>query len=142
MVITALLHDAAEDHGGAIRLLDIEQNLGAVVAHMVEGLSDTLAESGQEKERWEDRKSAYLRKLEVESAEVQLSSVADKVHNARTMLEDYRVCGAGLWKRFKRGRDQQLWYMRELLSIYRGGGKGRLTDEFERLIAELCHATG
>ena len=141
MVIAALLHDAAEDHGGIHRLLDIEQNFGARVAQMVEGLSDSLAENAQEKELWEDRKSAYLRRLENESAEVQLISVADKVHNARTILEDYRVYDATLWKRFKRGRDQQLWYLKELLKIYRAGVKGRLTDEFERLITELSHTT-
>ena len=41
MVIAALLHDAAEDHGGETRLRDIECNFGPNVARMVEGLSDT-----------------------------------------------------------------------------------------------------
>jgi (p)ppGpp synthase/HD superfamily hydrolase len=44
MVIAALLHDAAEDHGGWVRLKDIEHNFGSNVARMVEGLSDSLAE--------------------------------------------------------------------------------------------------
>jgi (p)ppGpp synthase/HD superfamily hydrolase len=38
MVIAAVLHDAAEDHGGTLRLNDIEQNFGANVARMVAGL--------------------------------------------------------------------------------------------------------
>src|ERR1017187_9310534 len=38
MVIAALLHDAAEDHGGQLRLNDIEYNFGSNVARMVEGL--------------------------------------------------------------------------------------------------------
>jgi (p)ppGpp synthase/HD superfamily hydrolase len=41
MVIAALLHDAAEDQGGELRLKDIEHNFGPHVARMVEGLSDT-----------------------------------------------------------------------------------------------------
>ena len=137
MVIAALLHDAAEDHGGMNRLHDIEQNFGDHVAVMVEGLSDSLADNAREKERWEERKSAYLRRLEKEPAEVQLISVADKVHNARAMLEDYRAVGASVWQRFKRGRELQIWYMKELLKIYRTGVNGRLTDEFADLITEL-----
>src|SRR5579862_784948 len=43
MVIAALLHDAVEDHGGALRLDDIRQNFGPEVARMVEGLSDSFA---------------------------------------------------------------------------------------------------
>ena len=37
MVMAALLHDAAEDHGGLRRLRDIEYNFGENVARMVEG---------------------------------------------------------------------------------------------------------
>ncbi len=48
MVIAALLHDAAEDHGGALRLRDIEHNFGLNVARMVEGLSDSLAEDSHQ----------------------------------------------------------------------------------------------
>lgn len=49
MVIAALLHDAAEDHGGMLRLMDIEHNFGSNVARMVAGLSDSLA-----KEYWQE----------------------------------------------------------------------------------------
>ncbi len=68
MVIAALLHDAVEDHGGATRLEDIQQNFGSDVARMVEGLSDTLAEDPNKKEPWEKRKEAYLRRLRTEKA--------------------------------------------------------------------------
>src|ERR1700688_2199011 len=44
MVIAALLHDAAEDHGGQLRLKDIEYNFGSKVARMVGSLSDSLTE--------------------------------------------------------------------------------------------------
>lgn len=142
MVIAAILHDAAEDHGGMNRLKDIEENFGQTVARMVEGLSDSLVENAEDKERWEDRKSAYLQRLAEEPVEVQLISVADKVHNARAMLEDYRAVGASMWQRFKRGREQQLWYLKGLLEIYRAGVGGRLTDAFGRVIAELERASG
>jgi (p)ppGpp synthase/HD superfamily hydrolase len=87
MVIAALLHDAVEDHGGMPRLEDIESNFGPDVARMVEGLSDTFAEDSNQKESWEERKQAYINRLEREPKNIQLISAADKLYNARTMLD-------------------------------------------------------
>src|SRR5271170_2568483 len=41
MGIAALLHDAAEDHGGKAMLQTIEQLFGARVAKMVDGCTDS-----------------------------------------------------------------------------------------------------
>jgi (p)ppGpp synthase/HD superfamily hydrolase len=63
MVIAAVLHDAAEDHGGLARLKDIEHNFGAKVARMVEGLSDSLTEDADIKQPWlegRSRRAAHL----------------------------------------------------------------------------------
>src|SRR5580698_4245031 len=114
MVVAALLHDAVEDHGGTPRLRDIEANFGADVARMVAGLSDTFSEDANNKESWLDRKQGYLDRLKDEPADVRLISAADKLYNARAVLEDYRVIGPEVWKRFKRGRNDQLWYFEEL----------------------------
>jgi (p)ppGpp synthase/HD superfamily hydrolase len=63
MVIAALLHDAAEDHGGLPRLKDIEHNFGSNVARMVAGLSDSLIENPGKKQPWLERKQAYILRL-------------------------------------------------------------------------------
>jgi GTP pyrophosphokinase len=137
MVVAALLHDAVEDHGGTPRLHDIEANFGANVARMVAGLSDTFSEDSSHKESWLDRKQSYLHRLRDEPAEVRLISAADKLNNARAMLEDYRVIGPEVWKRFKRGRGDQLWYFDELVKVFRSFGESRIVDELERVVAEL-----
>ena len=137
MVIAALLHDAVEDHGGTIRLRDIEYSFGENVARMVEGLSDTLAENENQKEPWEERKTAYLARLRREPADVRLISAADKLYNARTILDDYRMIGPEVWRRFKRGRDLQLWYFRELLTIFKAAGSNRIVEELDWVVAEL-----
>jgi (p)ppGpp synthase/HD superfamily hydrolase len=137
MIIAALLHDAAEDHGGRPRLEDIEHNFGAAVAHMVEGLSDTLSADSSQKEPWEERKRKYLERLSTEPANVKLISAADKLYNARTVLDDYRTIKQEVWKRFKRGRQDQLWYFDELLKIFKAAGTNRIVDELERVVVEL-----
>jgi GTP pyrophosphokinase len=141
MVIAAILHDAVEDHGGAARLEDIRQNFGENVARMVEGLSDTLAEDPNAKDDWDERKHAYIKRLPNESADVRLISVADKLYNARSILEDYRVIGPEVWRRFKRGRDLQIWYFESLLGIFNSFGPSRIVDEFERVVIELKQIT-
>ncbi|HEY2471208.1 MAG TPA: HD domain-containing protein [Terracidiphilus sp.] len=137
MVMAALLHDAAEDHGGKPRLRDIESNFGAEVARMVEGLSDSLTEDPNQKEPWEERKAAYLSRLRSESPQIKLISAADKLYNARTILDEYRSIGPRVWERFKRGRDQQTWYFQELLKLFRSAETNRIVQEFERVVGDL-----
>jgi len=141
MVIAALLHDAVEDHGGAARLEDIRQNFGAEVARMVDGLSDSLAEDSTKKDSWEQRKQGYIARVRNEPADVRLISAADKLYNARTMLEDYRLIGAEVWRRFHRGRDLQIWYFETILDAFKSAGTTRIVDELERVVAELKQIT-
>jgi predicted NUDIX family NTP pyrophosphohydrolase len=70
---------------------------------MVEGLSDSLTADPHNKQSWPERKKAYIRRLRKEHADVRLISVADKLYNARAILEDYRQIGPRVWERFKRG---------------------------------------
>jgi (p)ppGpp synthase/HD superfamily hydrolase len=139
MVIGALLHDAVEDEGGLPRLRDIEANFGKEVANIVEGCSDSVAEDSSRKQEWEVRKITYINRLHNESEGTLLVSVADKLYNARAILEDYREVGEALWSRFKRGRKEQLWYFTELIKVYeKRDSTSRLTKELKRTVDELA----
>jgi (p)ppGpp synthase/HD superfamily hydrolase len=137
MVIAALLHDAAEDHGGQLRIDDIRCNFGPAVARMVEGLSDTLVEDPSQKEDWDHRKKSYVDRLPQESPQTQLISAADKLYNARTILDEYRATGPRARDRFHRSRDQQLWYFNALLKVFKSAGTNRIVAELDRVVAEL-----
>lgn len=137
MVIAALLHDAAEDQGGLPRLEDIEQNFGPNIARMVEGLSDSLSEDSGNKQPWPQRKRDYIERVRTEPADVQLISAADKLYNAKAILEDYREIGPRVWDRFKRGRADQIWYFDELIAVFKSAGTNRIVAELERVVEEL-----
>jgi (p)ppGpp synthase/HD superfamily hydrolase len=137
MVIGALLHDAVEDEGGLPRLRDIEANFGKGVAKIVEGCTDSFEEDSSRKQEWELRKKSYIDRLRNEPEGTLLVSAADKVYNARAILEDYREHGAAVWSRFKRGRNEQLWYFAELSKVYEKRGSNRLTEELKRVVCEL-----
>jgi (p)ppGpp synthase/HD superfamily hydrolase len=142
MVIAALLHDAVEDHGGMPQLRKIDAQFGPNVAHMVAGLSDTFAEDHDKKEGWEERKNAYIARLREEGDDVLLISVADKLYNSKSILDDYRQIGIKVWDRFKRGPEQQFWYFDQLLAVYKQRQIGRIVDEFDRVVAALKQLTG
>ena len=141
MVIAALLHDAVEDEGGLPRLRDIEAKFGKEVARIVEGCTDSFEVDSDKKPEWGLRKASYIKRLREEPDESEgtlLVSAADKLYNARAILEDYRQVGAEVWKRFKRGRDQQLWYFDELIRVYEERCRNwRIVEELKRVVAEL-----
>src|SRR3954470_21398204 len=47
LAIAALLHDSAEDQGGAARLEDVRNRFGEHVARIVEACSDSLADTAK-----------------------------------------------------------------------------------------------
>jgi GTP pyrophosphokinase len=137
MVIAAILHDTVEDHGGKPRLDDVEKQFGPKVARMVEGLSDTLAEDHDKKEGWEERKNAYLARLRTEPEDVLVISAADKLYNAKAILDDLKEIGPAVWQRFKRGPKEQLWYFHSLLEVFELRLNNRTVGELKRVVDEI-----
>ena len=134
LAIAALLHDVVEDCGGAPMLQEVRRRFGKRVANVVDGCTDTDLDP---KPPWRQRKENYLKHLQTADADVRLVSVADKLHNARSILADYREIGEPVWDRFQGKRDGTLWYYRALLNEFRRGQANPLINQLERLINEL-----
>ena len=132
--IAALLHDAVEDQGGAGAREQIRRRFGERVAEIVDGCTDTDATP---KPPWRARKEAYIGHLPQTSDSVRLVSLADKLHNARSILMDYRDQGEALWGRFQGGKEGTLWYYRTLVETLRPLGPARLVDELARVVGEI-----
>jgi (p)ppGpp synthase/HD superfamily hydrolase len=138
--IGALLHDSIEDQGhrvegGVGRLrADIAARFGPAVLAIVEGCTDSDAHP---KPPWKERKEAYLKHLRDAPPPVRCVSCADKLHNARSVLADYRRLGEDLWGRFTGGRDGSLWYYRALADEFVARGPHPMADELERVVREI-----
>lgn len=135
--IAGLLHDAPEDCGGKEVLEQIDTRFGPRVARIVGDCTDTFETP---KPPWRERKERYLRHLADEvSPEALLVSLSDKIHNAGSILADYRLVGEQLWDRFRGRREGTLWYYRALLETYRSieGAPVAPVAELERILAEL-----
>ena len=124
--IAALLHDAPEDQGGLETLAAIRQRFGDRVAEIVHGCTDTYETP---KPPWRKRKETYLAHLHSASDEVCRVSLADKLHNARSLLTDLLRSGEEVWERFNGGKAGSLWYYHSLLQVFRSRFNSPLVAE-------------
>lgn len=139
----ALLHDGPEDCAGQQTLDEIRRLFGDRVADIVEGCTDSVEDP---KPPWKARKRRYIDHLTQADASTVLVSLADKVHNVRSLVVEYRKTGEELWERFHASRDESLWYYTSLLQVFENVAPsrcstlvtelGRALEELQRLISE------
>jgi (p)ppGpp synthase/HD superfamily hydrolase len=134
LAIAALLHDVVEDCGGAPMLKQVRRLFGRRVAHVVEGCTDT---DEQPKPPWRERKQEYLKHLRRADLDIRLVSAADKLHNARSIVADYRVSGESIWERFAGKRAGTLWYYRALAAEFKRRRPNVIVHELELAVREL-----
>jgi hypothetical protein len=137
--IAALLHDAIEDAPPAIGAAGVRQlileRFGADVLGIVEDCTDA---DSHPKPPWRPRKQAYISHVAAAVPGALLVSAADKLHNVRTILDDFRREGDLVWRRFSpdAGKSGTIGYYRGLVTAFRArAGDGTLS--FLRLVNDL-----
>lgn len=132
--IAALLHDAIEDQGGQTVRAEIRVRFGERVTEIVDGCTDT---DTTPKPPWAERKKAYIARISSTLPSVRLVSAADKLHNIRSILKDYRTQGDVVWDLFKGGKQGTLWYYRSLVAAFHEADSTPIVIELDRLVTEL-----
>jgi (p)ppGpp synthase/HD superfamily hydrolase len=143
--IAALLHDAAEDHGGVRRLADIEMRYGIRVRNIVHGCSDSLVDP---KPPWTTRKTQFIQRTRDAMRDPGSDRgllrviVADKLHNLRAIeLERARV-GDAVYDRFSVPKTHTLAYYNEMSRALskrhpEHGKLGPMARQLKRLVKEM-----
>ncbi|MCM3476601.1 MULTISPECIES: HD domain-containing protein [Bacillaceae] len=108
VVAAGILHDTVEDTD--LTLDDIKKDFGERIADIVRGASEK-----DKSLSWEERKQATIDHLATEPRDVCLIVCADKLHNLTTIKRELEREGEKVWTRFKRGREKQAWYYREVV---------------------------
>ncbi len=134
MAIAALLHDAAEDQGGEATLAGIAAAFGEPVARWVRQASDAFV---LPKPEWEERKRHHLAEIPMADREAQLIMLADKVHNARSILADHARVGGEVWGRFSVPRERTVWYYETLLDVFERGLSPVLYDTLRDCVRRM-----
>ena len=137
--IGALLHDAAEDHGGRPRLEEIRSRFGDRVAKIVEDCTDSWETP---KRPWLERKRQYIAHAGSLSPSSLRVAAADKVHNAYAILRDLRNTGEEVWGRFNAPADDVVAYFESLVKAFRHSGGGKLVDELDRIVKGIQREMG
>ena len=137
--IGALLHDALEDQAHKMSPGEIRARFGDKVEAIVEACTDGDPDEQRDRDpaRWRVRKQKYISDIAHKPVEALLVSMADKLYNARAILEDYREIGEKLWPRFTTGREGTLWYYRSLLTAFKPRTGNRLWHELDRTVADI-----
>jgi (p)ppGpp synthase/HD superfamily hydrolase len=133
--IAALLHDAVEDQGGRETLDRIRGLFGSRVADIVEACSDT---DQVPKPPWRERKEAYIEHLrdpDLPPGTLRVS-LADKLHNARSILFDLGA-GRDVYSRFNAPQQEQQWYHDALATAFVERTDSPMAIELRRVVDEL-----
>jgi (p)ppGpp synthase/HD superfamily hydrolase len=132
--IAALLHDAAEDQGGLETLREIRKRFGKRVALIVEECSDTFSDP---KPPWRKRKQTYLTHLRDASEDSHLVSLADKLHNAQSILWDLQESGDEIFEKFNGGKEGTLWYYDQLVNAFQNINYHFYVEILKRVVAQI-----
>jgi (p)ppGpp synthase/HD superfamily hydrolase len=132
--IAALLHDAVEDQGGLETLEEIRTRFGERVASIVTGCTDAFI---QPKPPWRLRKENYLDHLRSAPPEVRLVSLADKLHNARSILRDLHENGETIFDKFNGGKSGTLWYYAALVEAFNESDSQYMVAELAQVVEKI-----
>jgi hypothetical protein len=115
---------------------------GHHVADIVHACSDSVTNTsgGEPKEDWRIRKRRYLQHLRLVDEDALWVSLADKVHNARSILCDLRKreIGPKVFDRFRAPEEDTLWYYGELAKVFKDRlPRQQLADELSAIVDAL-----
>ena len=114
--IAALLHDVLEDGGKQYSPIILEK-FGQRVHDIVCACTDGLPDKYGLKSDWKPRKDKYLKYLNTVSEDVILVVSADKLHNVRSIIDDFHVMGNRVFDKFTPSKKETLWYYRSVADI-------------------------
>jgi (p)ppGpp synthase/HD superfamily hydrolase len=132
--IAGLLHDALEDQGHRTSYEEIAERFGPEVARIVRACSDTEVVP---KPPWRHRKESYIAHLSTLDEAVWRVSLADKLHNLRTLVVDIEAHGVGYLNAFSAGPAEQVWYFESLSAVYRKNLPGAHATEMVATVERL-----
>ena len=133
--IAALLHDTVEDCGGKPVMVEIRQRFGNKIAELVDGCTETDI---QPKPPWRERKERYLESIRSANPSVRLISCADKIHNASSIISEYRKVGEQVWDRFKANKTETLWFYTSMVNAMQASRENRsILEELVIIVEDL-----
>jgi len=129
VVAAALTHDVLEDT--TVPPEELRQTIGD------EAFSYVVAVSEDQSLLWEERKEQYVKTVVAGPHGAKAVSIADKIHNAQSILKDYEEKGSAVWQVFHRGKDKKMWFEEMLYSEVSAVWEHPLLDQYRVVLDQL-----
>lgn len=129
VIAAALTHDVLEDTNVS------EEELRAALGEEVVSLVKTV--SYDKSLSWEDKRVKYIESVRQGSDGAKAICIADKIHNAESLLIAYEKEGADVWKHFNRGKDKKVWFESEMLKMFQEMWTHPLVEEYASLVEKM-----
>ena len=132
-VIAAFLHDTVEDTDYAPS--EVKEDFGKNVLAIIMPLSEPLDKHGQ-RFPWKERKVEYIKQLKKAPEESLLICAADKIHNMRSIVEDYTPEPRRFIADFEGTLDERLHMYQELSNLLNRKLESDILAEFNHVFTE------
>lgn len=129
IISAALVHDVLEDTDFSEKKL--RETLGDEVLQIVKAVSEDKALP------WEERKKQYIETVRNAPKGTKAVSIADKIHNLESLMAAHTDQGPEIWNKFNRGKEQKLWFEKEVLKMFKATWQHTLVDEYEALLNKV-----
>ncbi len=133
VIISALLHDTLEDTDYTVD--ELQEDFGGRVREIVEAVTEPKTIDGR-KVSWRERKEGYIKNLRTGPIEACLVSAADKIHNFRTIVEDYYDSPDRFKQDFGDNFEERLELYGEIAKVLNKRLDGPLLHEFNHVFEE------
>lgn len=129
VIAAALVHDVLEDTEFPEERL--REELGNQVLEIV------LAVSNNDSLSWEDKKMRYVETVRCGGEGAKAVAIADKIHNAESLLLAHQSQGPLVWKNFNRGKAKKMWFEHAMLDMLKSTWAHPMIAEYECLVLAM-----
>lgn len=132
-LVTAWLHDTLEDTDYTVE--DLEQDFGPEVRKLVESVTEPKEKDGK-KLSLSERKAAYVEQLKEAPESALIVSAADKIHNLRTIVEEYFNDHKGFLENFPAALTETAVFYQNLSNLLNRRSNNDIIAEFNHVYTE------
>lgn len=133
VLVAAMLHDTLEDTD--YTSAELQEDFGGRVREIVEGVTEPQ-DSKTKQYTWRERKDHYSKHLKAAPEESLIISAADKIHNMRTIVEEYFDDHHRFTADFGGSLDERIIIYQDIANILNRRLKNPIITEFNHVFTE------
>lgn len=133
VIIAGLLHDTLEDTDYTIE--ELQEDFGGRVREIVEAVTEPKS-TPDNRISFKERKQVYVEKLKKGPREAVLVAAADKIHNFRTIVEDYTDAYDRYLQDFGKNFEERLEAYQNIANVINNRPDGHILAEFNHVFEE------